>query len=153
MFCDAPPPSPPPPPHPELPHPKLTWYLQDADLYGHGGHSPAFVPTFGSVLPTDMVSYAGEIMMHQLSIQSTTCSYLLLLRRLSVTCCPALPCPALPCPALPCPALSFASICIPCLGTAQIHAACVHMEMHCLFSWHGQVFTDVLRRLAARIYI
>ncbi|KAL3135835.1 hypothetical protein ABBQ32_007395 [Trebouxia sp. C0010 RCD-2024] len=26
----------------------------DADLYGHGGHSPAFVPTFGSVLPTDM---------------------------------------------------------------------------------------------------
>ena len=30
--------------------------LQDADLYGHGGHSPAFVPTFGSVLPTQMVS-------------------------------------------------------------------------------------------------
>ncbi|DBA81000.1 TPA: hypothetical protein ACH3X2_007206 [Trebouxia sp. C0005] len=26
----------------------------DADLYGHGGHSPAFVPTFGSVLPTSM---------------------------------------------------------------------------------------------------
>ncbi|DBB08133.1 hypothetical protein WJX82_009623 [Trebouxia sp. C0006] len=26
----------------------------DADLYGHGGHSPAFVPTFGSVLPTRM---------------------------------------------------------------------------------------------------
>lgn len=26
----------------------------DADLYGHGGHSPAFVPTFGSVLPTQM---------------------------------------------------------------------------------------------------
>ena len=30
--------------------------VQDADLYGHGGHSPAFVPTFGSVLPADMVS-------------------------------------------------------------------------------------------------
>lgn len=29
--------------------------VQDADLYGHGGHSPAFVPTFGSVLPTKMV--------------------------------------------------------------------------------------------------
>ena len=31
--------------------------VQDADLYGHGGQSPAFVPTFGSVLPTRMVRH------------------------------------------------------------------------------------------------
>ena len=45
--------------------------VQDADLYGHGGHSPAFVPTFGSVLPTRMVRHwqrefitAQHLLMH-----------------------------------------------------------------------------------------
>ncbi len=36
---------------------KIVSCVQDADLYGHGGHSPAFVPTFGSVLPTRMVRH------------------------------------------------------------------------------------------------
>lgn len=30
--------------------------VQDADLYGHGSHAPTYVPVFGSVLPTQMVS-------------------------------------------------------------------------------------------------
>ncbi|KAL3161221.1 hypothetical protein ABBQ38_009588 [Trebouxia sp. C0009 RCD-2024] len=33
----------------------------DADLYGHGGNSPAFVLTFGSVLPTDTVHVVGPL--------------------------------------------------------------------------------------------
>ncbi len=38
--------------------------VQDADLYGHGGHSPAFVPTFGSVLPTKMVRHLHTRQQH-----------------------------------------------------------------------------------------
>ena len=50
---------------------KIVSCVQDADLYGHGGHSPAFVPTFGSVLPTRMVRHwqrksitAQHLLMH-----------------------------------------------------------------------------------------
>jgi len=66
--------------------------VQDADLYGHGGHSPAFVPTFGSVLPTRMVRHWRKRHHHSITSADThresNCHNLLFLEgRPQVLCC------------------------------------------------------------------
>lgn len=65
--------------------------LQDADLYGHGGHSPAFVPTFGSVLPTQMVSCMSQISLSVASLEMDAINFTCSHRTLKATAMQAIP--------------------------------------------------------------
>ena len=98
--------------------------LQDADLYGHGGHSPAFVPTFGSVLPTQMVSCMSQVSLSMASLEMDAINF---------TCSPT----TLKATALQPISMSISAIYTPSL---VMHACYQHVKQDHTYSKHGLTF-------------